>query len=511
MKFIPKNRVIALIPLVFIASIFASYIFGNRNVENLEIVSVERKTVSKEILVSGATETQNSVDLAFEQSGRIQSVYARVGQNVSRGNLLAVIDTSDLVASLHEAEADVDLQEARLGEILIGARAEEIALYESRLKRAEQAYDRAYNSFWNVFRNTYTTSDDFLYRVADGFFSNPRSANPLLNSNLIADQQLAIDLNFYRGKIGSTIISWRSKLDTSLEADEANRIAVNGLNEIILFFDMLSRAVNNAFSHSTLSEGTLSTWRTNIATTRTSLHSSVTELTNSYGQIQASFVDVSIASRELSLAGSPPTSEQIAAQKALVSGSKARAERISAQINKFYIRSPIDGIVTKFDATVGEIAPQGTPLIFLIDPENLVIKAYIPEIDIGEISNNNEVLINFDAFPSETFNGKVSSIEPDAELIDGVPNYRATVSILDSDERLKSGLSANLSIVTAISKDTISVPRFSIVQENASTFVRKVVNGNATLTPVTIGIYGSDGTVEVLSGLAEFDKIALPK
>jgi multidrug efflux pump subunit AcrA (membrane-fusion protein) len=112
------------------------------------------------------------------------------------------------------------------------------------------------------------------------------------------------------------------------------------------------------------------------------------------------------------------------------------------------------------------------------------------------------VNITFDALPGENFTGSVMEIDPAETIIGGVVNYQIKVALNSTDSRIKSGLTANLSIITEVKKNVVLLPQYAVQQNNQGTFVR-VVNGSSTTdVSVKLGIRGQDGNVEIISGLA---------
>ena len=72
---------------------------------------------------------------------------------------------------------------------------------------------------------------------------------------------------------------------------------------------------------------------------------------------------------------------------------------------------------------------------------------------------------------------------------------------------MKSGLTANLSIQTAIDTNALILPQYAVLQNDQGTFVKTIVSGIATTTPVTLGIADQNGNVEILSGVTEGEQV----
>jgi HlyD family secretion protein len=161
------------------------------------------------------------------------------------------------------------------------------------------------------------------------------------------------------------------------------------------------------------------------------------------------------------------------------------------------------------DAKVGEIVTSGKSVVSIISDNQLEIESNVSEINIGKVAIGNPVNIVMDAFAGETFTGKVTYIEPGETVVDGVVNYKVTVAFDESHPLMKSGLTAKLDIITGIKEDVVTVPQYSLITKDGAVFVSKKEGKEFKEVPVTIGLRGQDGLVEVISGLNIGDNVAI--
>ena len=180
---------------------------------------------------------------------------------------------------------------------------------------------------------------------------------------------------------------------------------------------------------------------------------------------------------------------------------------VVTQFAKTVLRAPIRGVVTRQDAKVGQIVSPNVPVISIISENNLHIEANIPEVDIGKIAVGNPVQIIFDAFPQEKFTGKVFYMDPAETIIDGVVNFKVKINFDKKDVRLRSGLTANLTIQARKKDSALILPQYAIVENDRGTFVKKQKGAAFEEIPVTIGIRSKDGFVEILSGVEENEEV----
>ena len=197
------------------------------------------------------------------------------------------------------------------------------------------------------------------------------------------------------------------------------------------------------------------------------------------------------------------------------------------------ISSPIDGVVTRLEAEVGEMVIMGTmnnpgTVIMVVgDLSKMLIVAQINESDVGKLEVGQKATVHIDAFTGREFTGVVDSIALSHDWSRTATKYYRTEILLDATgEKLYSGLSAHVDVETNKNVDVLKVPAQAVlgrevdtlpldIRENSAevdtgktfaTVVYRYIDGKAVVTPVTIG--QSDLThIVIKSGITEEDKI----
>ncbi len=174
------------------------------------------------------------------------------------------------------------------------------------------------------------------------------------------------------------------------------------------------------------------------------------------------------------------------------------------------IKSPVNGIVTEVKPDVGENISAGTPVISIISSDKYEIEANVPEADMAKIKVGAETDVTLDAYGSdEVFKAKVVSINPSETLIDGVATYKTKFQFVGNDSRIKSGMTASLDIKGDYKDNVISVPQRSVVTRGDEKFVQVIVDEAIVEKKVTTGLRGSDGSIEIVSGLKVGDEVVV--
>ena len=192
---------------------------------------------------------------------------------------------------------------------------------------------------------------------------------------------------------------------------------------------------------------------------------------------------------------------------------QARAALNQAQVNlaKTVITSPIDGIVISRSVDVGQTvaASLSAPTLFVIaaDLTQMRLKASIDESDMGRISAGQPVSFTVDAYPGESFDGRVREVRLNPTITNNVVTYAAIVEAPNPRLKLLPGMTATLNIEVDRRDNVLRAPtaatRFKPTADmlealdapagarSAPNTVWTYIDGQAAAAPVTLG--ASDG------------------
>jgi len=501
-SFIKSHYILLGIGVLVVAGI--AYSASNGNSTEAELYTVKTADVVQKVIVNGKTKPVNSVDLAFEANGTVRSVSVDIGSRVVAGQVLVSLDQSKVYADLLKAEANVASENARLDEIKTGTRPEEILIAKTEVINAELVLSDSKNNILAKVMDAYAKSDDAIKNIADQFYSNPRSISPQFNL-FVPRADLKDELNFQRAQMETLLSEWKTSVNDSssvgIAKSEANLLRVSS------FMDRIAEAINTQTESSSLSQTTITGYKTSVAAARSSLNASLSALITAKEKLNTAQSSLTVAQNNLSLKENGSTPQAIKAQEAKVLQAQADVEYKKTEFAKMTLRSPQSGVVTVRDVNPGEIVSSGKAVISVISDNNLELESNVSEISIAKVAVANKVSISFDAFPGEVFSGVVTYIEPAETIIDGVVNYKVTVAFSEKYPQVKSGLTSKLEIVTEEKPNVLVIPQYSVINEDDKNFVLKQEGKEFVRTEVTLGLKGQDGTVEVVSGLALGDVI----
>jgi HlyD family secretion protein len=178
---------------------------------------------------------------------------------------------------------------------------------------------------------------------------------------------------------------------------------------------------------------------------------------------------------------------------------KATVEDAQVNLDRCTISAPIDGTVLDRQTEVGKMvaASLNAPTLFTLvtDLKKMEISADVAEADIGSIAIDQEVTFTVDAYPNRQFLGRVAQIRNLPKTAQSVVVYATIIEVDNSDLRLKPGMTANVSIVTARRTGVLRVANSSLRARIPDKFQPKAEAPSATTTtasaPASTGAAGS--------------------
>ena len=198
----------------------------------------------------------------------------------------------------------------------------------------------------------------------------------------------------------------------------------------------------------------------------------------------------------------------VAAARAVVKQMEASWELAKLQLGFTEIRSPLAGVVSERLIEKGELVRVGTPIVSLVDPQKLYVKATIDEFDAQKVRLGQEVLISVDAFPGETLQGKVYQISP---VVSGGKLETRTFTVkvsIEGNRPVKAGMSADIEIVVSRLRDVLFLPSLAVVEKEARRFALVVEGSRVRLRPLEVG--DSNWTyVQIKGGLSAGNQVVL--
>jgi len=172
-------------------------------------------------------------------------------------------------------------------------------------------------------------------------------------------------------------------------------------------------------------------------------------------------------------------------------------KRLRLDIEKMTVRSPTNGTVTNIFAREGDLVTENEVVFNIIDSRRLIV-AEISEEDFDKVKEGMPASVRFLAYPNEIFKATVIQILPTADPV--TQRYQVYLNVQVENERLKPGLTGEVSIVVAERSDSILIPSQALIGNN----VLRVRGSRVEHVKVVPG-FRSLINVEIVDGIREGD------
>lgn len=186
--------------------------------------------------------------------------------------------------------------------------------------------------------------------------------------------------------------------------------------------------------------------------------------------------------------------------------------KTQALISQKLVRAPFEGELGVRMVEVGQFLNAGTTIVSLTDLSVLYANFTVTEKDSGALQVGQIVRIKVDAYPGQSFEGKITTIEP--QIMADTRNIRVQATIANPDHILKPGMFATTTVVLPDKPPVITVPEtavdYTLYGDSVFLITEKENDGKTALTAVrTFVQIGNrvDGRAEVLKGLKPGDRV----
>ncbi|HSO39200.1 MAG TPA: efflux RND transporter periplasmic adaptor subunit [Labilithrix sp.] len=157
---------------------------------------------------------------------------------------------------------------------------------------------------------------------------------------------------------------------------------------------------------------------------------------------------------------------QVSASEAQIGAIQAQLSQSQTNVGWTKIYSPVDGVVVSrsIDPGATVVASFQAPVLFVIaqDLRKMRVMADVDEADVGKLKESMEAEAVVDAFPGESFRGKVEQVRYSPNNVQGVVTYSAVVEVENPDEKLRPGMTATVTIKTREVKGALRVPNAAL-------------------------------------------------
>lgn len=479
MKWIKKHKklCIFLVIVVILGILIARFVSNvQKAAENMmsllnqqETAAIERRSLVESVSATGSVTSAGSKTVTALVSGvQTLSVPVQVGDMVTEGDLLCLLDTADLEDSLADSELLLDVTQSRTQLDLKAAQRSltesetsvqvELSRMEEQVESARRAYEEAkesMNKAGSSYGNANHISSD-IRKELEEYQAQLAQVHERMNEYSAAvsggDAGPAVwqELEAEAQRLEQLITERQIQYSTAQETERGLRSA----------YDQTITAVNNAYD-----------------AYKRQLQSQEDAIRNGNSTLQ---------SRQDSL-----TSSKLSASTSGLSDQQ-QIDRYKEQIAACNVTAPVSGIVTAVNLEAGDNY-NGGAIVTIEDISSYEVTVEIDEYDISKIKVGQRVVIKTNGTGDLELEGEVLSIAPRATAGSGSVTYTVKTSIATPCDDLRMDMTAKLSIVISSRENVLTVPYTAVQTADDGSFYVEVVERDAQA--------GTDGSAQ--SGSAE--------
>jgi HlyD family secretion protein len=522
--------VLALIALALVLLIASDVLFPRSSSgTQARTFAVQRGSVQAAVTGTGTVVPAAQQNLNFRVTGQLTEVDIKVGDHVSAGQVLAKVDTRTYLAALDQANASLQQAQANLNNTLNGNAVQTAA---DNLAAARQSYSDTLNSV-----NVANQQDANAVAAAQQQLNTDQAA-------AVSSEQLAADQN--------AVSSAQTQVNVDNAQYQNNRCFMSPPPTPAL----CPSSAQMQHDQQALTQAQQKLSQDNQGSSR------VTQDQQTLNQNQLKqALDLANNQKQVDQARSAITQAQdalnsqtiqrpntIAVQQAQVANAQSLVQTAQANLDNTTLTALTDGTVMSLSGAVGEnvasgggltalapgsTAPQpsssgatssgagtspsgaastGSAFIVLGNVTGLEVVAPFAEADAARVQGNQQASVTFDAVPGVSVPAHVLAVATGGTVVSNVTNYFVTLVLDQANQQLKSGMTANASVVVSQVSDVLAVPNSAITRIGGQAYVTLLSRDGKTQTrgAVQTGTVG-DTTTEITSGLNPGDRVVLPQ
>jgi HlyD family secretion protein len=400
---------------------------------------------------TGQVTAANQLDVTSSASGAVTSIKVAVGDHVTKGQLLATIDDTNARNSLLSAQ----IQYAQLVE---PPKSGDVT---NSVNSVQKSYSDAMSSVRGAFTDLQTVIpglNSLLYDQ-DGYLGTANSRY-LTTSGASYRNTAGVSFDVAKNAYQSMLTEYAA-LPSSPATSTQKQIIADSHDMLVKVATAL-KDTQSAITYITANEtqyqiSGASTAKTDVASWLNLINSDVSS-TGSSGN--------AIASAENSY------SELVAGPDFLaLQSSQLSLQQAQNTYNNYFVRAPFDGIVGRIPVSVYSTA-GGSTVIATIVGDQKIANISLDEVDAAKVRAGQAATITFDAINNFTATGTVGQVDLVGTVSSGVVSYNVRILIDTRDERIRPGMSLNVTITTERKDNILTVPTAAVKTLNGQSYVQ---------------------------------------
>ena len=447
------------------------------------LTTVKRTNLISSVSATGNVASSAVYNMSFATTGTVLEIDVKLGDSVTKGQVLAKIDDTNAAVALANAQAALLSAQTNLTSVQTGLTATDRQQLDLSATQSQLSVTNAQASLDNARAN---------------------AVNDAKQSALALSQALTAQANT-QAQTSLNLTNAQNALNTALAASPQDPKAIASA-QAQLDSTKLQNNTSLANAQNAVDNQTQSQASTALRDTQ-SISSAQRQLTGAQLSYQST-----LAANALKLA--PPSAAAVTQAQAQVTNAQAQVQTAQKNEDDTKLVAPNDGIITAMNGQVGALSSQltasgsGASFISVTNMSQLYVTAGFSETDAAKVKVGQAATLTFDALGGTTINGHVTILSPTATTVNNVITYSVQVTLDNADATIKPGMTANVAVVVDKRDAVLTLPSSAVSgRGTVGTVTLKTSSGNQSKR-VQVGLRG-DTAVEITSGLNEGDQVVI--
>jgi len=459
---------------------------GPAGAPEVRVQAVSRNSLRQEVIAPGVLQASTVHELRAPFSTKSVKLLVGIGDRVEEGQVVAVLDSSDLELQVAAQEAQVAQMEAQMVSLRLQQQEAPLQLNQ-RLEQARAQLLQAEDNLASVLRQ-----DDAL---------RTRLEQARINLTTLQNRS---------SEGAAAVASARCKL---LSAEEAYRA------------DPTNAALRSAY------EQAKSAYDESLTQSRNAAEQAAAQLRAAYDELSAAEADyarvsgdnpvaVQLASSQVEAARlalqmaemeaqtGGTVAEQVRAAELNLQATRSSLDALRAKLAQAQLTAPAAGTVLSVATTDGLPAQEMQVLLTIGGLDEMKVVMQVDELDIVKVKPGQALSVETNAAPGEVFPGQVTRVSAQATASTGSPAFTVEGAVANRDDLLRAGVNAEVTIATAERENVIVVPLAAVREANGEASVLVVEEFTVRVRPVKVGLR-TETEVEITEGLQEGEQIVV--
>ena len=394
-----RRYVVALVAMAAVVAVGFGFRGTQSTAAQYMTARIERGNLRNTVTATGTLQAVTTVQVGSQASGTISALNADFNSKVKKGQVIAQLDPAEAQAQVISARANLEQARASLAQARAG-----VAQSRAGVGNAQAQTVAAKSTAQNQAAGVLSARANLTVMKAqsDDALAFLRQQESLLKAGVIAQREYDIANTAYKS------------------AQARHEQAEAQLNQAML---------------------------SEQSATQAGMAQSQSQVQQSQAQVQQS-------------------QAQVQAAEAQVQQSQAALQLAEINLKQTTITSPIDGVVVSRDVDVGQTvaASLSAPTLFTIanDLKQMQVIANIDQADIGLVEQAKGVEFTVDAFPGDSFSGKIQQIRLNPVNTQNVVTYNVAIEVDNPEEKLKPGMTTNLTFTIDERNNVLRIPNAAL-------------------------------------------------